>query len=190
MCNRLILSSASPWTHCTLHWVKHFFNHSLVIAHLPGCGYTDSFCRRSKVKPLKIPVKNVKTQQMFYDIGVNSTITAPMIVLFSEWTCLVYGTKKCINTDDARLEIFLRKYKTDTTTSCSRVPLQKIRRTELITRRWLTTTEQTPPPENNDWKPNDSGCKILRFESTATLKIVLGMDLAEDSFLKIPLNCL
>lgn len=55
------------------------------------------------------------------------------------------------------------------------------RRTELITRRWLATTEQTPPPENNDWKPNDSGCKILRFESTATLKIVLGMDLAEDS---------
>ena len=127
---------------------------------------------------------------MFYDIGVNPTITAPMIVLFSEWTCLVYGTKKCINTDDARLEIFLRKYKTDTTTSCSRVPLQKIRRTELITRRWLTTTEQTPPPENNDWKPNDSGCKILRCESTATLKIVLGMDLAEDSFFKISLNYL
>ena len=79
------------------------------------------------------------------------TITARMIVLFNEWTCLMYGRKKCSNVDDARLEIFLQKYKTNTTTSvkkfdgkilppCSHVLLQKIKRTQLITRRCLAAT--------------------------------------------------
>ena len=82
---------------------------------------------------------------MFYDIGVSPTITMPMIVLFNEWTCMTYGRKKCTNADDARLEIFLQKYKTNTITSVkkldgnilppsSHVLLQKIRRTKLITR--------------------------------------------------------
>ena len=62
---------------------KTFFQSLPGYSHWPACDYTDSFCRRSKVKPLKIPVKNVKAQQLFYDIDVNPTITAPMIVLFS-----------------------------------------------------------------------------------------------------------
>ena len=51
-----------------------------------GCDYTASFSRRGKIKALKILGKNVKFEQMFYDIGVSSTITASMIVLFNEWT--------------------------------------------------------------------------------------------------------
>ena len=36
-----------------------------------GCDYKASFCRRGKVRPLKILAKNVKLQQMFYDIDVS-----------------------------------------------------------------------------------------------------------------------
>ena len=50
--------------------------------------------------------KNVKFQQMFYDIGGSPTITTPMIVLFNEWICLLYGKKTCTNIDDARLDNF------------------------------------------------------------------------------------
>ena len=78
-----------------------------------GCDYTASLSKRGKVKALNILGKKMKFQQMFYDIGVTSTITAPMIVLFNDWTCLIYGRKKYTNVDDARLEIFLQKYKTN-----------------------------------------------------------------------------
>ena len=135
-----------------------------------GCDYAASFCRRGKVKPLKILGKNVKFQQMLYNIGVSPTITTPIIVLFNEWTCLMYGRKKCTNVNDERLEIFLQKYKTNTIIyvkkldadmlpPCSSALLQKIRRTQLITRRWLAPTEQTPPPEipkNNGWELDDN----------------------------------
>ena len=47
-----------------------------------GYHYTVPFYRRGKLKPLKVLGKNVKYQQMFYNIGVSPTITAPMIVLF------------------------------------------------------------------------------------------------------------
>ena len=78
-----------------------------------GCDYTATLSKRRKVKALKILGKKMKFQQMFYDIGVTPTITAPMIVLFNDWTCLIYGRKKYTNVDDARLEIFLQKYKTN-----------------------------------------------------------------------------
>ena len=89
------------------------------------------------------PLLIVKFQEIFHDIGVSPTITAPMIVLFDEWTWLMYGRKKCTNVDDTRLEIFLQKYKISTITSvkkldgnmlqpCLGVLLQKIRRTQLI----------------------------------------------------------
>ena len=77
---------------------------------------------------------------------------------------------------------------------CSRVLLQKIKRTQLITRLWLAAIEQTPPPEipeNNGWELDDIGYKILWFKGTATPNIVVVMDSAEDEgWLKIPLNCL
>ena len=76
-----------------------------------GCDYTASVSKRGKVKTLKILGKKMKFQQMFYDIGVTPTITALMIVLFNDWTCLIHGRKKYTNIDDARLEIFLQKYK-------------------------------------------------------------------------------
>ena len=67
------------------------------------------------------------------------------------------------------------------------------RGTQLITRRLLAATEQTPPPEipeNNCWQLNDNGYKILWFEGTATPSIIVVMDSAEeDGWLKIPLNC-
>ena len=78
-----------------------------------GCDYTASVSKRGKVKTLKTLGKKMKFQQIFYDIGVIPTITAPMIVLFNDWTCLIYGRKKYTHVDDARLEIFLQKYKTN-----------------------------------------------------------------------------
>ena len=170
-----------------------------------GYDYTASFSRRGKVNALKILGKNMKFEQLFYDIGLLPTNTAPMIVLLNEWSCSMYGRKKFTNVDDARLEIFLQKYKNNTITSvkkldgyilppCSRVLLQKIKKTQLITRCLLSATEQTPPPErpeNNCWELDDNGYKILWFESTATPNIVVVMDSAEDEgWLKVPLNCL
>ena len=112
----------------------------------------------------------------------------------------MYGRKKCTNVDDARLEIFLQKYKINTRTSmkkldgkilppCSRILLKKIKKTQLITRRWLAATEQSPPPEipeNNGWELDDNGYKKVWFEGTATPNIVVVMDSEEDEgWLKI-----
>ena len=63
----------------------------------------------------------MKFQQMSYDIGGSPTITTPMIVLFNEWICLMYGRKKCTNVDDARLEIFFQKYRTNTIISVKKL---------------------------------------------------------------------
>ena len=197
--NRVILSSSSPWTNFTLHCVKHFVNHSLIITH-----QRPLFVEEVRSNHWRYWEKNIKFEQIFYDIRVSPIITAPMIILFSEWTRLMYSRKKCINVDDTRLDIFLQKYKANTITSvkkldgnklshCSRVLLQKIRWTQLITRWWLAATEQKPPPEtpeNNGWGLDDNRYKILWFEGTATPNIVLVLDLAEDEgWLKIPLNC-
>ena len=60
---------------------------------------------------------------------------------------------------------------------------KKIKRTQLITRRWLAATGQTPPPEtpeNNDLKLDNNGYKILWFQGKATPDIVPVMDIAED----------
>ena len=138
VCNRLILSSSSTWTNVIWHWVKLGLLHGL-------------FFIRGKVKPLKILRKNAKSQQILYDIGVSPTITASTSVLLSEWTCLTYGRNRYTNVDDERQEIFLQKYSTNTITSvknldgnilpiCSRVLLQKVRRTKIITRRRLAAT--------------------------------------------------
>ena len=74
----------------------------------------------------------------------------------------------------------------------SRFLLQKIRKTQLITRRWLAATEQKPPPEipeNNVWQLDDNGYKILWFEGTAIPNKALAIDSAEDEgYLKISLN--
>ena len=106
----------------------------------------------------------------------------------------MYGRKKCTNVDDTRLDVFLQKYKTNTITSvkkldgnmlppCSRVLLQKNRRTQLKTRRWLAENNTTPPPEipeNNGWQLDDNEYKILWFEGTAIPNLVPVMVLAED----------
>ena len=61
---------------------------------------------------------------MFYDIGVSPVISASMIVLFSEQICLMYSRKKCTNVDNARLEIFLQRNKTNTNNFCEKVTWQ------------------------------------------------------------------
>ena len=60
---------------------------------------------------------------------------------------------------------------------------KKIKRTQLITRRWLAAAGSTPPPEipeNNGWKLDDNGYKMLWFQGKATPNLVLVMDIAED----------
>ena len=148
-----------------------------------GCDYTASFCRRGKVKPLKILEKNEKYQQMFYDVGVRPILPDAMVALFSEWTCKMYGRKKCNNVDDARLEIFLQKYKTKSLSSikkldgnmlppCSRVLMQKMKRTKLITKRWLSSNEGISDPETPEgcgWTLDDEkNYRIVWFEGKAT----------------------
>ena len=58
---------------------------------------------------------------MFYNIGVSPVINAPMIIIFSEWTCLMYGRKKCTNVNNATLEIFLQTYNNNTITSVKKL---------------------------------------------------------------------
>ena len=76
---------------------------------------------------------------------------------------------------------------------CPHFLLQKIRKTQLIRRRWSAATEQKPPPEipeNNVWQLDDNGYKILWFEGSTTPKKAPVIDSAEDKgCLKISLNC-
>ena len=146
---------------------------------LTGCDYTASFCRKAKIRPLKQLEKREDLQMALASLGTESEDCDETMKKIEEYVCLMYGRKKCVTVNEARLEIFLQKYKTCKKLSavkkldagmlppCLKVLRQKVKRTRLVARRWNSSTLQHQPievPEENGWILEDEKYKIKWFE--------------------------
>ena len=141
---------------------------------LPGyhaftrCDFTASFSRKGKVNPLKKLRKNAMTIKVFSELGEKETVDKKQIRDIEKFVCEMYGRKQIDSVNDARLEIFLKKYKPNTKGAviscvkkmesssllpCSRVIKEKIKRTTYICSIWNNTTIANPP----DFKTKNCG---------------------------------
>ena len=78
---------------------------------IPSRDVTASFCRRGKVKPLKLLEKREDMQNMFRRLGSETELSEDIIAKVEEYIALMYGKKKVTTLNEARLEVFLEKYK-------------------------------------------------------------------------------
>ena len=77
-----------------------------------GLDYTASFTRRGKVKPFKILEKSTEYQSAFIELTGDSEIKETTLQKIEEFVCVMYGKKKSTTVNDARLDMFLNKFKT------------------------------------------------------------------------------
>ena len=105
----------------------------------------------------------------------------------------MHEKKQLDSVNDARLEIFLKKYKPNTKGAviscvkkmissslplCSRVVEEKIKRTNCIYTIWNNAARENPPnfqPKNCGWIPKNDTFKIKWFEgemSPSTVKMI------------------
>ena len=75
-----------------------------------GCDYTSSFNRKGKIKPFKLIEKNPELQETFLNLSHSEGISDD-IKSIKSFVCQIYGRKKKKSVDQARLEIFVNKYK-------------------------------------------------------------------------------
>jgi len=145
-----------------------------------GCDYTSSFNRKGKIRPLKLLQKNHDAQAAFSQLGRETEVSEDTVVNIEKFVCEMYSKKKISSVDEVRLQIFLDKYKPkkgeqrfscvnkfdgSALPPCSRVLLQKIKRTHLVARRWLSSTQcnqSALSPLDFGWKQED-GCYRLQW---------------------------
>ena len=111
---------------------------------LTGCDYTSPFFRKGKVNPLKKAEKCALHLEGLGRIGENPTFVDGDS-LVEKYVCSLYGQGTLSSVNDARLKIFLQKYK-PTQPDC---PLEKIKGinagmlppcNDVLTRNWHGAT--------------------------------------------------
>ena len=108
------------------------------------------------------------------------SVSEDTVVNIEKFVCEMYSKNKISSVDEVRLQIFLDKYKPkkgeqrflcvnkfdgSALPPCSRVRLQKIKRTHLVARRWLSSTQcnqSALSPLDFGWKQED-GCYRLQW---------------------------
>jgi len=76
-----------------------------------GCDYTAAFNRKGKVQPLKVLQKYQDIQNAFQQLTHESNITDETITKIQKFVCCIYGQSKLESVNEARLQIFLEKYR-------------------------------------------------------------------------------
>ena len=76
-----------------------------------GCDYTSSFNRKGKIKPFKLLQKNPELQEAFLNLSHSEGTSDDIKSIIESFVCQMYGRKKTNSVDQARLEIFVTKYK-------------------------------------------------------------------------------
>ena len=142
------------------------------------------------------------------EISLNSSIYERV----KKYLCLLYGKKKCDSIYDARLQMFLEKYKqlskksseNETTLKikkldgsswplCSRVLVQEIKRTMFVARRWTCSYMQfQPTPETceHGWRLENNKYHIEWFERPACPRVVDILEVEEADLGKLSTNLL
>ena len=76
-----------------------------------GCDYCPAFARKGKIAPLKILENNVSFQRAFSYFGGTEKLPEWVMEEIETFVCHMYGKKKLISVDDARLDAFDKVYK-------------------------------------------------------------------------------
>ena len=118
---------------------------------------------------------------VFRRLGSETELSEDIIAKVEEYIALMYGKKKVASLNEARLEIFLEKYKHSgnegrlgavkkldgsSLPPCHAVLLQKLRRTCLVANMWMSSSTPHPVPLNPTdygWKHNDCGMYDLNW---------------------------
>ena len=66
-----------------------------------GCDYSPAFNKKGKIRPTQLMLKDEKFIAAFSKLGLSCSITAEMISAIEEFTCLLYGHKKCTEINEA-----------------------------------------------------------------------------------------
>ena len=103
----------------------------------------------------------------------------------------MYGMKHLTSVNEARFEMFLKKYKPkneeqelckvkrldgSSMPPCQRVLREKIKRTQCIAHQWRSATAQTPSqahvPESSGWILEDAQYKLVWFTGEVAPKVI------------------
>ena len=79
-----------------------------------GNDYTSSFFRKGKVACWKVVDTNHRFLHVFKELGLAWELAASAHEILEEYVCLLYGSRKR-KVDDARYDIFNRKYSNENT---------------------------------------------------------------------------
>ena len=76
-----------------------------------GCDYTSLFNTKGKIKLFKLLKKNPELQEAFLNLSHSEGTSHDIKSIIESFVCQMYGRKKTNSVDQARLEIFVTKYK-------------------------------------------------------------------------------
>lgn len=181
------VQSRNNQRYINLNQLHHFLGESLCNSlpayhALTGCDYTASFCRKGKVTPLKILEKDIAAQEALGQLGIVTEITNSIVKALEKFICSIYGKKTFEEVNKVRIQIFLDKFKPkkkedriscvkkldgSAMPPCSRVILNKLKRTHLIASQWISSTKPHPPmmiPVDYGWKIVNGKYEIQWFE--------------------------
>ena len=157
-----------------------------------GCDYTASFKMKGK-RHLKgeLLEKSIEAGEVFTKISTEISLNSSILERVEKYLYLLYGKKTCDSIDDVRLKIFLEKYKQfskkgsknetilkikkldgSSWPPCSRVLVEKIKRTMFVARRWRCSYMQFQPtsePCEHGWRLENNKYHIELFDGQACL---------------------
>ena len=130
---------------------------------LTGCDYTSSFNRKGKIKLFKLLEKNPELQEAFLDLSHSEGISDDIKPIIESFVCQMYGRMKTNSVNQARLEIFVTKYKpkkgsaslnqiqakklySNIMPPCSKVLHQNIKQCIYVANIWMNSIRTKPTP--------------------------------------------
>ena len=144
-----------------------------------GCDYSPAFNKKGKTRPVELMLKDEKFIDAFMKLRVSSSsseFTEDMINTIEEFTCLLYGHKKCTDINKALDLTFCEKYKPlaaiksiDPTSfpPCRSVLIEHIKRSFLISTLYKNASLPDPPcgmnPLDHGWDIDISGKLMIRW---------------------------
>ena len=165
-----------------------------------GCDYTSSFNRKGKIKPFKLLEKNPELQDALLNLSYSEGISDDIKSIIESFVCQMYGRKKTNSVDQARLEIFVTKYKpkkgsaslnqieakkldSSIMSPCSKVLHQKIKRCVYVASISTNSLGMEPTPHiptSFGWKLNEDETYCIKwFEGDVAPKII---EVVKDNF--------
>ena len=155
-----------------------------------GCDYTFSFMKKGKVNPFKLLQKNESVQDALIALGEINSLEQDDTEVLENYVCQLYGLKNNSDVSDVRMHLFFQKYQQKEDTErlifvkkydgsllprCRRVLKEKIKRTQLVARKWILSVDAHPPnddPEGFGWLLGDHKFHVKWYDGETTPKLL------------------